>query len=355
MVDFIFEYGMFLAKTITIVAGIGFFIISIITAGQKFKKQDKEGHIEIKSLNEKYKEVSDAMQANILSEFAYDEICKAEKKDQKAKLKKEKSLKRHLDKQKPERARVFVVDFVGDIRASANDALAEQITAILTQATSDDEVVIRLESGGGMVHSYGLASSQLQRIRDKNIPLTICVDKVAASGGYMMACIANKLLAAPFAVIGSIGVVAQIPNIHRLLKKHDVDFEMLTAGEYKRTLTVLGENTEKGRQKFQQEIQETHDLFKDFVAQNRPNIDMNVVATGEVWFGKAALEKGLIDAVITSDDYLFQRHTEADLYKIDWIEKHSIAERFGLAAESAMGRVLMRFYTELENRSLFFR
>ena len=352
--DFISEYGIFLAKTITIVSGIGIFIVSVIAASQRIKKQDKQGYIEIKNLNEKYKEASDVMQASILSESAYEEICKAEKKEQKAKLKKEKSNKRNSEKP-PEKPRVFVVDFVGDIRASANDALAEQITAILTQATTDDEVVIRLESGGGMVHSYGLASSQLQRIRDKGIPLTVCVDKVAASGGYMMACIANKLLAAPFAVIGSIGVVAQIPNIHRLLKKHDVDFEMLTAGEYKRTLTVLGENTEKGRQKFQQEIQETHDLFKDFVAQNRPDMDMNVVATGEVWFGKAALEKGLIDVVKTSDDYLFQRHTEADLYKIDWIEKHSIAERFGLAAESAMGRVLMRFYTELENRNLFFR
>ena len=353
--NFIFEYGMFLAKTLTIVAGLGFFIISIITASQRLKKHDKQGYIEIKNLNEKYKETSNAMQESILSESAYDEICKADKKEQKKKLKKEKSLKRNSDKQKSEKPRVFVIDFVGDIRASANDALAEQVTAILTQATTNDEVVVRLESGGGMVHSYGLASSQLQRIRDKSIPLTICVDKVAASGGYMMACIANKLLAAPFAVIGSIGVVAQIPNIHRLLKKHDVDFEMLTAGEYKRTLTVLGENTEKGRQKFQQEIQETHDLFKDFVSQNRPDMDMNIVATGEVWFGKAALEKGLIDAVKTSDDYLFQRHTEADLYQIDWIEKHSIAERFGLAVESAMGRVLMRFYTELENRSLFFR
>src|SRR6478735_2371160 len=302
MVDFIFEYGMFLAKTTTIIAGIGFLIVSIISTGQKLKKQDKQGRVEIKNLNEKYKEASDVMQANILSESAYNEICKAEKKEQKAKIKKEKSLKRNSDKTKPEKSRVFVVDFVGDIRASANDALAEQITAILTQATTDDEVVIRLESGGGMVHSYGLASSQLQRIRDKNIPLTICVDKVAASGGYMMACIANQIFSAPFAVIGSIGVVAQIPNIHRLLKKHDIDFEMLTAGEFKRTLTVLGENTEKGRQKFQQEIQETHDLFKDFVAENRPSVVIDTVATGEVWFGRNALKVGLIDAVCTSDE-----------------------------------------------------
>lgn len=353
--DFIFEYGIFLAKTLTIVAGLGFILVAVVTAGQRFKKLEKQGHIEVTNLNDKYREMSDAMQANVLSEPAYNEICKAEKKEQKARLKAEKAASRHNGNAKPEKPRVFVIDFFGDIRASACDALAEQVTAILTQATSDDEVVIRLESSGGMVHSYGLASSQLQRIRDKGIPLTVCVDKVAASGGYMMACIANKLLAAPFAVIGSIGVVAQIPNINRLLKKHDIDFEMLTAGEYKRTLTVLGENTEKGRQKFQQEIQETHDLFKDFVAENRAGLDIALVATGEVWFGKKALEKGLIDAVKTSDDYLFQRHSEADLYKIEWIEKHSLAERFGLAAESAAERALARFYSEIENRNIFFR
>jgi serine protease SohB len=354
-VDFIFEYGIFLAKTLTIVAGLGFVLVAVVTAGQRFKKLEKQGHIEVKNLNDKYREMSDEMQANILSEPAYNEICKAEKKKHKAEMKSEKAASRKNGSEKPRKPRVFVIDFVGDIRASACDALAEQVTAILTQATPDDEVVVRLESSGGMVHSYGLASSQLQRIRDKGVPLTVCVDKVAASGGYMMACIANKLLAAPFAVIGSIGVVAQIPNINRLLKKHDIDFEMLTAGEYKRTLTVLGENTEKGRQKFQQEIQETHDLFKEFVAENRAGLDMGLVATGEVWFGKKALEKGLIDAVKTSDDYLFQRHSEADLYKIEWIEKHSLAERFGLAAESAMGRALVRLYSELENKNNLFR
>lgn len=354
--DFLFEYGIFLAKTVTIVAGIGFFLMSIVTASQRLKKIDRQGHIEVKNLNEKYKEMADTMQANILSESAYTEVCKTDKKEHKAKLKAEKAAAKHNQTaQSPAKARVFIIDFVGDIRASACDALAEQISAILTQATPSDEVVVRLESSGGMVHSYGLASSQLQRIREKGIPLTVCVDKVAASGGYMMACIANQLIAAPFAVIGSIGVVAQIPNINRLLKKHDIDYEMLTAGEYKRTLTMLGENTEKARQKFQQEIQETHDLFKDFVSQNRPALDMNIVATGEVWFGTKALENKLIDAIKTSDDYLFQRHSEADLYKIDWVEKHSIAERFGLAAESTIEKIIFRLHAEIENRNIFFR
>ena len=109
--------------------------------------------------------------------------------------------------------------------------------------------------------AYGLAASQMQRIRDKKLKLTVCVDKVAASGGYMMAVVADKIIAAPFAVLGSIGVLAQVPNFHRLLKKHDVDFEMLTAGKYKRTLTMFGENTDKGREKFQEDIEDTHVLF----------------------------------------------------------------------------------------------
>ena len=176
------------------------------------------------------------------------------------------------------------------MKASAVSSLRQEITAILSLAEKQDEVLVRLESGGGMVHAYGLASSQLLRIRNQDIDLTVCVDKVAASGGYMMACVANKLLAAPFAVIGSIGVIAQIPNFHRLLKKNDIDFEMITAGEYKRTLTMFGENTEKGREKFAEDIEDVHVLFKDFVKEHRPALDVEAVATGEVWFGQRAID-----------------------------------------------------------------
>ena len=112
------------------------------------------------------------------------------------------------------------------------------------------------------------------------IGMNATFDKVAASGGYMMACIGDRILSAPFAVLGSIGVVAQIPNLHRLLKKHDVDYEVLTAGEYKRTLTVFGENTDKGRQKFQEDLELTHVLFKDFVSRYRPQLDIDQVLGG---------------------------------------------------------------------------
>lgn len=349
--EFFSEYLVFLAKVITVVAGIAAIFAIIVSSGQRMRRMEKLGHIEVTSLNEKYKDMSNALMANVLSDTAYENFCKSEKKSEKLKAKQEKkNSKKAPDEQHP-RPRVFVIGFEGDIRASACSNLSEQVTAVLMQATPNDEVVVLLESSGGMVHSYGLASAQLQRIRDKSIPLTVCVDKVAASGGYMMACIANQIFSAPFAVIGSIGVVAQIPNIHRLLKKHDIDFEMLTAGEFKRTLTVLGENTEKGRQKFQQEIQETHDLFKDFVVEHRPSIAIDTVATGEVWFGRNALKVGLVDAVCTSDEYLYRRHEEADLYKIDWIEKHSLVERIGLTAESSVERIILRILTKMNNQN----
>ncbi len=207
--------------------------------------------------------------------------------------------------------------------------------------------MLRLESGGGMVHSYGLASSQLARIRQAGVPLTVCIDKVAASGGYMMACIGEKIISAPFAILGSIGVVAQLPNVNRLLKKHDIDFEVLTAGEYKRTLTVFGENTEKGREKFQEDLDITHELFKNFVSNYRPQLAIDEVATGEVWLGVAAQGKGLVDELKTSDEYLAERAKGAELYHLHYAERKSLQERIGMAASGSVDRVLLSWWSRL--------
>ena len=201
------------------------------------------------------------------------------------------------------------------------------------------------------MHSYGLASSQLDRLRKQSIPRTICVDKVAASGGYMMACVADKILAAPFAVIGSIGVVAQMPNFHRLLKKHDVDFELLTAGEHKRTLTVFGENTEKGREKFVEDLEETHQLFKSYVSERRPQIEIEKIATGEVWFGTRAAELALIDEIKTSDEYLSEQVTQADVYEINYVQKKKLHQRIGIAAEESADRLLIKWWDRLTGSS----
>ena len=233
---------------------------------------------------------------------------------------------------------MFVIDFEGDIQASSVTELREEVTAILSIAADEDEVLVRLESPGGVVHGYGLAASQLQRIKNHGVNLTVAVDKVAASGGYMMACIANKVIAAPFAILGSIGVVAQLPNFHRLLQKNEVDFEVLTAGEYKRTLTMFGKNTETGREKFQNELEALHGLFKDLVAENRPAVDTGLVATGETWFGKQALEHALVDELQTSDEYIVDKCAVMDVFQIKYVQNKSRLDQM-------MGRLVSIFST----------
>jgi serine protease SohB len=235
--------------------------------------------------------------------------------------------------------RTFVIHFDGDVAASAVEHLRIEVTAVLTMAQPQDEVVVCIESPGGMVHSYGLAASQMMRIRSKGIPLTALVDRVAASGGYLMAAVANKIVAAPFAVIGSIGVVAQVPNVHRLLKKNDVDVEVLTAGKYKRTLTLLGENTDEGREKFREELEEVHTLFQEFVVDNRPELDIEAVATGEAWYGSRALDLRLVDALATSDEYVSAQCQERDVYSVAWVEVKKPLDRLLDKANGALDRV----------------
>ncbi len=308
MADFFLQYGLFLAETITFVIA-ALVIIGGIFAAKSKGKDKSENHISIEKINDHYQQFEETLNEQLLDKKQRKQLQKQKKADAKKKAKLDEPSKR-----------IFVINFDGDIKASDVDSLREEISAILTVAKTEDEVLLNLESAGGMVHSYGLAASQLQRLKDKNIPLTIAIDKVAASGGYMMACVADKIIAAPFAIVGSIGVVAQLPNFSRLLKKHDIDFEQITAGEYKRTLTMFGENTPKAREKFQQEIEETHDLFKQFITQHR-QLDMEKVATGEHWYGSQALALELVDQIQTSDDYLLEASHTHDIYLIEFIIK----------------------------------
>jgi serine protease SohB len=284
--------------------------------------------------------LKDATEDKAMSKQQHKEKKKLLKEKAKEDKKKAKN-KGQIDSKK----RVYVLDFDGDIKASEVDNLREEITTVLSVINPErDEVVLTLSSGGGMVHAYGLASSQVKRIKDKGVPLTVCVDKVAASGGYMMACVADRIVAAPFAVLGSIGVLAQLPNFHRLLQKHDIDFELLTAGEYKRTLTMFGENTDKGREKFVEELEETHDLFKSFVSANRPSLDVAKVATGEVWYGQKALEEGLVDELQTSDAFIQARLADWDVFDVRFVYKKNWQEKLGLAAESAIERSFLKIW-----------
>jgi serine protease SohB len=353
MTEFFFEYGLFAAKLATFVVAILVIIIVSVASTRRVRKSMK-GHIETTRVNDEIDAMREAVDAGVSDPEAFKAHIKQKRKQHKLERKaRKKALKHAGDTTAEEKPRVFVLDFEGDLKASRVSNLRREITALLSMARDGDEVVVRLESRGGMVHTYGLASSQLQRIRDRGIGLTVCVDKVAASGGYMMACVANRILAAPFAILGSIGVVAQLPNFNRWLKKNDIDFEMITAGEYKRTLTLLGENTDKGREKFTEEIEDIHLLFKEFVAEHRPALDIEQVATGESWFGRRALEHGLVDELITSDEYIAGACERADVFEISYVEKKPLPERLGHVLQNSADGLLLKWW-ERGTQSRFF-
>ncbi len=314
--EFLADVGGFLLKAAIIV--FAFVVVTgvIAQAAQKQKKQ--KGELEVTHLSRELQEMQDALQMELL--------------DKKARKKAEKLLKKARKSEEKHDKRLFVIDFKGSLDAKEVDSLRREVNAILSMATDKDDVLVRLESGGGVVNGYGLAAAQLQRLREHGMTVHVAVDKVAASGGYMMACVGHKIYAAPFAFIGSIGVVAQIPNVHRWLKNHDIDFEQITAGEFKRTLTIFGENTEEGRRKFKKDLEAIHQQFKDFVQTNRPQLDIDKVATGEVWSGQQAKELGLVDEIITSDAWLLKQLSEREILKLEYSVKKPISERFAKGA-----------------------
>tara|TARA_R110002049_G_scaffold147342_1_gene310080 strand:+ start:44637 stop:45644 length:1008 start_codon:yes stop_codon:yes gene_type:complete len=334
MMEFISDYGLFLAKAATILIFIWLLLSLFVSLTHKPHDQDQ---IEINNLNEKFDKLKLLMQKSMLSKKQAKELLKQNKKQNKK------------SKANDKRQRVFVLNFVGNIKASAVKHLRKEITALLAVATPQDEVVVCLENAGGMVHEHGFASSQLERIKQRNIPLTVAVDKVAASGGYMMACVADRIVAAPFSIIGSIGVIAQLPNFNRLLDKHGIDYEQVKAGDLKRTLTMFGKNTDEDRERFAQQMEETHALFKEFVAQNREQINIQEIATGEHWLGKRALELKLVDELITSDDYLLRKSESADVYEVKHTAPKSIGEKILGNAQLAFEKVM----TVLWERKLF--
>jgi len=332
------QYGLFLAKAVTFVITIIAILIAVIALTSKQKA--KKGELELTDLSEQIKDTKKSISEQLLSPAQLKAKHKEDKKLQKEKNKKDKAEAKSTANVEAE-SQLYVIDFKGSIDAKEVSSLREEITAIISVATEKDEVFVRLESGGGMVHGYGLAASQLQRLKDNNIPLTISVDKVAASGGYMMACVANKVIAAPFSIIGSIGVIAQIPNFNKVLKKHDVEFEQLTAGQYKRTLTMFGENDDLGREKFKQELEETHQLFKHFVSEHRPQLDIDKVATGEHWYGTQAFDLQLIDKVQTSDDYLLEQFKDKHIVQVRYQKSKKLAEKIGKSVASSVQTSLM--------------
>ena len=320
--EFVSEYGLFLAKSVTLVVAVLLVAAGLFSLARGARGASAE-RLEVRNLNERLRELADALHDEMLDGPERKRLAKERRTQDKAQRK-------ARAKGVAPRARVFVLDFHGDLQAHAVASLRQEISAVLQVARKEDEILLRLESAGGLVHAYGLAASQLARIRARGLRLTVSVDKVAASGGYLMACVADRILAAPFAVVGSIGVVAQIPNFNRLLRKNAIDLELHTAGEFKRTLTLFGENTEAARAKFREELEDTHALFKRFVAEHRPSLDLARVATGEHWFGTRAAELKLVDELRSSDDYLLQRVEDADVFEVRYRVRRPLSERLGV-------------------------
>lgn len=329
MTDALIQLALFSAKTVILFLFIVLLLVAFFALLAKGKDKMK-GRLVIKNLNKSFEETKEMLLAETLT-----------KKEFKKFLKEQKTLEKKKQKTETHQKNIYVLNFHGDIKASAVSALREEVTAIINVATAHDEVVVRIDSAGGLVHSYGLATAQLQRFRAQQIPLTISIDKIAASGGYLMACVGNKILSAPFAIIGSIGVIVQLPNFHRLLKEKHIDFEQETAGEYKRTLTLFGENTNEGREKVKHEIEKIHQLFKNLITEYRTQIDIQKVATGETWLGQQALALNLVDAIQTSDDYLYEKSKTANIYELSYEIKKAFLSKFAGSAANLRDKILL--------------
>ena len=308
--EFLIDYAMFFVKVMTIVLILFLPLVVMIFLRKDSAAKDKN-KITVRRVNDRLEELSLTIYKESMEPNAF--------------KKKQKSIK--SVKLNNTDSKTYLINFDGDIKASAVTHMRDEITAILRVARENDRILLRLESAGGTLHGYGLAASQLERITNEGLHLTVLVDKIAASGGYLMACVADEIIAAPFAIIGSIGVVAQLPNFNRLLKKNDVDFELLTAGKHKRSLTMFGENTEEGREKFQEEIDIAHDIFKQYVSKNRKDVDIERVATGEYWQATTAITLGLVDRLATSDEVILEKAKVSEIFEISSVKKQSIISK----------------------------
>ena len=332
LIDLISNYGLFLLKTLTVLISI----LLILSFAVNSKKSKSDGSLEVTNINNELVTLEENIKKNILTSKEFKKFIKHRKKNLKMLNKK-----------------LFVIDFKGNIKAIEIISLRREISGIILSHKKGDEVLLRLENSGGTVHEHGLAASQLKRIKDKRIPLTICVDKVAASGGYMMACVANKIISSPFAIIGSIGVLAQVPNFNKLLKNKGVDFEQHTAGNYKRTVTMFGENTDKDREKLGEQLEDIHMLFKDFIVSQRKNVDIEKVATGEYWYGKSALDLNLVDQIMTSDEYILSMKDRFDIIHIKYKPSKTFADKFAKVSSSLSGKILSAFSQKSYDDNIF--
>lgn len=333
MYEVLFAYLLFLMKGVTLVI-LFLIVVAVVFA---LKSKGKDAAICFEYLNEKQL----GLEKSLLSAFA--------KTGQKAAGQALKNFlqagktRRKMDKRTNDlRKRSFVMSFEGDMHASQVKALRDEITAVLRVAQPEDEVVVRVQSPGGAVPGYGLVASQLVRVKQAKLKLTVCVDQIAASGGYLAAVVADRILAAPFATIGSIGVVVTVPNFHDFLKKQDVDMIELTAGKYKRSISMLGKISEEGKRHTTGQLKVIHEQFKEMVISYRPQVDIQQVATGDYWTAKTALAYGLVDDLSTSDAYIQELIQSSDVWEISTPKKKSLQSMFKESTVALMDAVWRR-------------
>jgi len=335
MTDMLMQYGLFFAKALTVVVAFAAIAVIVVSVSRRERAGDR---LEVKDLGRRYEAMAHAIEKEVLSKKVFKLRRKADKASRKQRKKADREAGGDAE---TARARLFVMEFRGDIKATAVASLREEVTSVLRVAGEGDEVLLRLDNAGGIVHEHGLAASQLMRLKDAGVPLTVAVDKVAASGGYMMACVADRILAAPFAVLGSVGVLAQVPNFRRLLDRKGIEFEQIKAGEFKRTVTMFGRNTDADREKLQADVNDVHAMFKEFVSERRPGLDIDRVSTGEHWYGRRALDLGLVDELRTSDDYLAQASRTREVYQVRYVARRRFGESLATLVETAVERALL--------------
>lgn len=248
---------------------------------------------------------------------------------------------------------VFVIDYVGSMMASEVVYLTAKIDAIILKSNKDDEVVINITSPGGAVSGYGLVASQIKRLKTAGLKITATVDTVAASGGYMAAVVSDEIIAAPFAMVGSIGVVANVMIYEELLKNIGIQTNVYTSGDSKRTVVPSRVPNAEEEAKLEAQLEEIHSRFKDHVLSFRPDIDEDKVFTGQAFLAADAINFGLVDKIGTSDELLLNLYKDGHrLIEVQFIIEENIG---GSVTKQVSAGLVDAIKSEIFNNSVIIR
>ena len=169
----------------------------------------------------------------------------------------------------------------------------------LSENSSIRAILVRIDSPGGGVAPSQEIYDALKRAREKGKPVVASIGSLGASGGYYIACAADKIVADPGSVTGSIGVIMQFPVIRDLLRKLGIDYEVIKSGEFKDIASPLRPMTDKERRLLKEVILDVYSQFVDVVAESRglPKDSVLKIADGRILSGRQAYELGLVDTL----------------------------------------------------------